>query len=78
MNPRLLHTQLRVGDRVKLKKPHACGAGEWEVLRLGTEVKLRCTGCAHLVSLPRSTLATALREIMPPANGAEPTKSSGG
>ena len=63
MNPRLLHTKLRVGDRAVLKKPHPCGSREWEVLRLGAEVKLRCLGCGRLVSLPRSDLATALRGI---------------
>lgn len=66
MNPRTIHTQLRVGDRARLKKAHPCGSRDWEVLRLGTEVKLRCTGCGHLVVLPRATLATALREILPP------------
>ena len=61
---RLLHTTLRIGDRVRLKKPHPCGSQEGEVLRLGTDVKLKCAGCEHLVVLPRSKLATALREIL--------------
>jgi hypothetical protein len=61
---RLLHTSLKLGDRVRLKKPHPCGSQEWEVLRLGTDVKLRCTGCGHLVVLPRGTLATSLKEIL--------------
>lgn len=64
-NPRTLHIQLRVGDRAHLKKPHPCGSSEWEVLRLGAEVKFRCAGCGHVVSLPRSKLATALRGILP-------------
>ena len=64
MNSRLLHTKLRVGDRAVLKKPHPCGSREWEVLRLGAEVKLRCLGCGRLVSLKRSELATSLREIV--------------
>jgi len=61
---RLLHTTLRVGDRVRLKKPHPCGSQEWEVLRLGTDVKLQCTGCGHLVVLPRADLAKFLKEIV--------------
>ena len=66
---RLLHTSLKLGDRVRLKKPHPCGSEAWEVLRLGTDVKLRCTGCGHLVVLPRSQLATSLREILPTTIG---------
>jgi hypothetical protein len=60
----LLHTTLRPGDRVRLKKTHPCGSETWEVLRLGTDVKLKCTGCGHLVVLPRAKLATALKEIL--------------
>ncbi len=44
------------GDVLALKKPHPCGANEWEVLGLGVEVKLRCSGCEHIVRVPRARL----------------------
>jgi hypothetical protein len=59
----------------RLKKAHPCGSRDWEVLRLGTEVKLRCTGCGHLVSVPRSKLATSLQEILPPPAAAKESQS---
>ena len=31
--------QYEVGDIVKLKKQHPCGSHEWEILRVGAEVK---------------------------------------
>ena len=34
-----------VGDIVKLKKPHPCGSSEWEILRVGADFRLKCTGC---------------------------------
>ncbi len=72
MSHRTLHTTLRVGDYVRLKKPHPCGSQEWEVVRLGTEVKLRCRGCGRLISLPRGKLATVLREkTSNPAEGGD-------
>lgn len=45
---------VRVGDVVRLKKPHPCGANEWEVDRIGADIGLRCKGCARRVLLPRS------------------------
>ena len=36
---------IRVGDVLVLKKNHPCGACRWEVLRIGADFKLRCTGC---------------------------------
>lgn len=34
----------QVGDIVKLKKPHPCGSHEWEILRVGADFRLKCTG----------------------------------
>lgn len=70
-NPRTLHTQLRVGDHARLKKPHPCGGSEWEVLRLGAEVKFRCLGCGRIVSLPRAQLSSVLRAIIRPDDEAD-------
>ena len=38
-----------VGDIVKLKKPHPCGSSEWEILRVGADFRLKCTGCGQCV-----------------------------
>ena len=43
----------QVGDIVKLKKPHPCGSYEWEILRVGADFRLKCTGCGHQVMLAR-------------------------
>lgn len=42
-----------LGDRVILKKPHACGENLWEIVRVGADVKLKCTGCQRVVMLDR-------------------------
>jgi len=46
-------TPVRLGDVVKLKKPHPCGKNEWEVTRLGADIKLKCRGCDRGVMLER-------------------------
>ena len=45
--------EYEVGDIVKLKKPHPCGSFEWEILRVGADFRLKCTGCGHRVVLAR-------------------------
>ena len=45
--------EYNVGDIVKLKKKHPCGSRLWEITRVGVDFKLRCTGCGHLITLPR-------------------------
>ncbi|MDH4140842.1 MAG: DUF951 domain-containing protein [Coriobacteriia bacterium] len=46
-------TPVRVGDVVRLKKPHPCGSNEWEVTRTGMDIALRCLGCDRSVRLLR-------------------------
>ena len=42
-----------VGDIIRMKKPHPCGTYEWEILRVGADFRLKCTGCGHQVMVPR-------------------------
>lgn len=44
---------IRIGDVVRLKKPHPCGANEWEVTKLGMDIGLKCRGCGRAVRLLR-------------------------
>lgn len=46
-------TPVAVGDVVRLKKSHPCGANEWEVTRVGADIKLCCRGCGRTVMLER-------------------------
>jgi hypothetical protein len=55
---------LNEGDVVRLKKPHPCGTNAWEIMRLGMDVKLRCTGCGHIVRLERARLERRVREVL--------------
>ena len=47
-------TPIDLGDVVRLKKPHPCGTNEWEIVRLGADIGLRCRGCDRRVLLVRS------------------------
>lgn len=42
-----------VGDVIKLKKQHPCGANQWEILRVGMDFRLKCQGCDRQVMLER-------------------------
>ncbi len=56
--------ELFLGDVVRLRKPHPCGAFEWTVVRLGADIGLRCHGCNHKVLLPRRTLEKRLKSFV--------------
>ena len=54
---------LKLNDRVELKKPHPCGSREWLVLRIGADFKLRCMGCGHEVMGARSKFEKNVKEV---------------
>ena len=45
--------QWNIGDTVTMKKQHACGGNDWEVLRVGMDFKIKCKSCQHIVMLSR-------------------------
>ena len=55
---------IRVGDRLKMKKSHPCGSCEWEVLRIGADFRLRCCGCGHEVMGARSKFERNVRAVI--------------
>jgi hypothetical protein len=55
---------LRLGDVLRLRKPHACGGNDWTVTRLGADIGLRCNGCGHRILLARSLLARRITEFV--------------
>jgi hypothetical protein len=44
---------IRLGDVVRLRKPHPCGGSEWQVVRLGADIGIVCQTCQHRVLLTR-------------------------
>ena len=56
--------EINVKDIIKLKKKHPCGSFEWEVLRVGADFRLKCTGCGHMIMIPRSKAEKNIRNIL--------------
>ena len=61
--------ELKLNQRVELKKPHPCGAKSWLILRVGMDIKLRCEGCGHELMLPRSRAEKAIKKILTEEEG---------
>ena len=55
-----------VGDIVTLKKPHPCGSKEREILRVGADFRLKCTGCGHQMMVTRKLVEKNTRGLRKP------------
>ena len=41
-----------LGSLLVLKKGHPCGENLWEVVKLGADIRLKCTKCNRLIIIP--------------------------
>lgn len=54
---------IKVGDRVIMKKKHPCGNDRFDVLRVGLDFKLRCCGCGHEIMVPRVKILKSIKGV---------------
>lgn len=55
---------LKVGDVVELKKQHACGCKQFEITRVGMDIKIKCVQCSRQIMLDRETLEKRIKKIV--------------
>jgi hypothetical protein len=57
---------LKVGQVLTLKKKHPCGSLEWEVVRVGADIGIKCLGCGRRVLVERPYLERRIKGISGP------------
>lgn len=67
--------EIRLGDVVRLKKVHPCGSYQWEVVRLGADIGIKCQGCERRVLIERSVFERRVKAFVsqPEEQKSEPT-----
>jgi len=56
--------EIKLGDVVRLKKKHPCGSYEWEVVRVGADIGIKCLKCQRRVLLERSTFERRVKAFV--------------
>ena len=56
--------EYRLNSIVTMKKGHPCGGNEWEVIRLGADIKLKCLNCGHTILLPRIEFNKKIKKVI--------------
>ena len=56
--------ELNLGDVLRLRKAHPCGGLDWQVVRLGADIGLRCLTCNRRLLLERALLERRLKEFV--------------
>ena len=54
---------VKVGDVATMRKPHPCGSMEWQVIRIGADIGMKCLKCGRRVMLAREEFERRLRSL---------------
>jgi hypothetical protein len=56
--------EIKLGDVVRLKKKHPCGGEEWEVVRVGADIGIKCLKCQRRLLLERRVFERRLKNFV--------------
>ena len=56
--------EYKMGSIVTMKKDHPCGSNEWEIIRMGADIKIKCIKCGRAIMLPRIDFNKKLKKII--------------
>ncbi len=56
--------EYKIGSVVEMKKQHPCGYNEWEITRVGADIKIKCLKCGRSIMLPRIEFNKKLKKVI--------------
>lgn len=60
-----MHTvDYKLGDTVRMRKQHPCGADVFVIIRTGADIKIKCTGCGRIIMLDRPTFNKRIKSVL--------------
>lgn len=59
-----MEKEYKLESVVVMKKGHPCGGNEWEITRVGADIKLKCLKCGRIIMLPRIEFNKKLKKVI--------------
>lgn len=56
--------EYNLNDIVIMKKVHPCGSSEFEIIRLGADIKIKCIKCGRVIMIPRIDLNKKIKKVV--------------
>ena len=58
------YVEYNLNDIVIMKKVHPCGSNNFEIIRLGADIKIKCTKCGRVIMLPRVEFSKKIKKVV--------------
>lgn len=56
--------EYKLGSIVIMKKEHPCGSNEWEITRVGADIKIKCLNCGRSIMLSRIDFNKKIKKVI--------------
>lgn len=53
-----------LNDIVVMKKNHPCGCFDFQIIRLGADIKIKCVKCSRVVMIPRIEFNKKIKKVI--------------
>lgn len=58
------YVEYNLNDIVIMKKVHPCGSNNFEIIRLGADIKIKCAKCGRVIMLPRVEFNKKIKKVV--------------
>lgn len=59
-----MEKEYKLNSIVTMKKQHPCGFNEWEIVKVGADIKLKCCECNRYILMSRIDFNKKLKKII--------------
>lgn len=59
-----MQNEYKMNSIVEMKKQHPCGEKNFEIIRLGADIKIKCVQCGRVIMLPRVDFNKKIKKII--------------
>ena len=59
-----MNKDYQLNSIVIMKKPHPCCTNEWEIVRVGADIKIKCLKCNRMIMIPRVEFNKKLKKVI--------------
>lgn len=59
-----MQNDYKLNSIVTMKKPHPCGTNEWQIVRVGADIKIKCIACGRSIMMPRIEFNKKMKKVI--------------
>ena len=59
-----MEQQFELGDLVQMRKVQPCGSDQWTIIRVGADIKIRCSKCGRIVMMDRFVFVKRMKKVL--------------